>query len=218
MQTGDLSLVHMVRRPDGPGAPPLLILLHGYGSNEEDLFSFAAYLDQRFLVVSVRGPVMLTPGAFAWFEIGFTSTGIVSDPHQVKLSCQALTGFIGEAVAAYGADPAHVYVAGFSQGGAMSALVTLANPQMIAGTVVMSGFVPEEAMAVVSAPEHLAGHPFLVTHGTVDTVVPIAYGHATCDRLARLNVDLTYHEYPMGHTVSMECLGDVIGWLAARPD
>src|SRR4051794_33373186 len=116
-----LSLTHLVSRPQqaGAGAPPLLILLHGVGSNEHDLFGLAPYLDPRFLIVSARAPYVMMPGMYAWFEIGWVGTEIVVDPQQAEASRKLIGEFVQEAAAAYGADPGRVYLLGFSQGAIM---------------------------------------------------------------------------------------------------
>src|SRR5918911_2974181 len=101
-----LSLQHLIQQPRRrvEGAPPLLILLHGYGSNEHDLFGLAPYLDPRFLIVSARAPYTLMPGGYAWFELGWTATGITIDFQQAERSRKLLIGFIAEVLAAYGGD------------------------------------------------------------------------------------------------------------------
>jgi phospholipase/carboxylesterase len=76
-----LSLVHLVQQPRVPseGAPPILFLLHGVGSNERDLFGLAPYLDPRFLIVSVRARLTLGPDAFGWYPVQFGPTGVTAD-------------------------------------------------------------------------------------------------------------------------------------------
>lgn len=218
--TARLSLAHLARQPERPGegAPPLLILLHGYGSNEHDLFGLAPYLDPRFLVVSARAPYTLMPGGYAWFELGWTATGITIDFQQAEASRRRAVAFVGEAAAAYGADPARLYLVGFSQGAMVAAGVALTEPELVAGTVLMSGRVPEQIEPQFASPERLAGKPFLVVHGRADEVLPVENGRASRAILQRLPVDLIYKEYPMGHEVSMQSLTDVTTWLAARLD
>ena len=219
METHPRSLKHLVRYPQaGSGAPPLLLLLHGVGSNEHDLFSMAPYLDARFLIVSARAPITLMPGSYAWFEIAFTPNGILIDPQQAEASRQRLLQFIPEVVAAYHADPARVYLLGFSQGAIMSASVVLTRPDLIAGAVLMSGRLPREVLAHKASDDHLAGMPILVVHGVADDVLPIQFGRELRDFFTSLPVELTYHEYPMGHQVSAESLADVAAWLSARLD
>jgi phospholipase/carboxylesterase len=216
-----LALSHLVRRPVGvvrepPAVPPLLILLHGIGSNEDDLFGLAPYLDERFLIVSARAPNPYGWGGYAWFEIGWLPDRIVIDHEQAAASYALLIRFIGEAPAAYGADPARVYLLGFSQGAMMAGWVALSRPDLVAGTVLMSGRIPEEVRHQIAAPEQLKGKPFLVVHGAQDQVLPIPNGRASRDLLQRLPIDLTYREYPMGHEVSAQSLADVAAWLSAR--
>lgn len=211
------ALVHLVRRPaQAAGAPPLLILLHGIGSNEQDLFGLAPYLDPRLLVVSTRAPLSYGWGGYAWFEIEWLPDGFKIDFAQAQASRDLVVRFIAEAVAAYGADPAQVYLLGFSQGAMMSSWVALSAPELVAGTMLLSGRVPGEICDQIAPPERLAGKPFLVQHGTLDPVLPIENGRASRDILQQLPVSLEYHEYPMGHEVSAPSLADAVAWLRAR--
>lgn len=214
-----LSLVHRVRQPVvDVGTPPLLLLLHGVGSNEHDLFGLAPFLDERFLIISARAPNTLEPGSYAWFEVNFTPQGSLIDPQQAEASRQALIAFLNEAVTAYGADPKQVYLMGFSQGAIMSASVALTRPELVAGVVLMSGRILSEIHPLMAAPERLEGLPFLVVHGTADTVLPIDHGRASRQLLSSLPVELTYYEYPMGHEISHESLAGVTAWLSAQLD
>jgi phospholipase/carboxylesterase len=215
-----LSLTHLIQQPRqlSEAPPPLLLLLHGLGSNEHDLIGLAPYLDPRFQIVSARAPYTLTPGSYAWFELGWTATGITIDPRQAEQSRVLLTSFMAEALAAYGGDPARLYLLGFSQGAIMSASVALIEPEVIAGTVLMSGRVLDEIGPLIAPAERLAGKPFLVVHGAADTVLPIQNGRASRAILAALPVALTYQEYAMAHEVSAQSLADVAAWLTARLD
>jgi len=214
-----LSLVHLVREPIVEVRnPPLLLLLHGVGSNEYDLFGLAPYLDERFLIISVRAPNTIGPRSYAWFDVDFTPQGPVIDPAQAEASREAVIAFLGEAVTAYSADSKQVYLVGFSQGAIMSASVALTRPDLVAGAVLMSGRILPEIQPLIAASEALEGLPFLVVHGTADTVLPINNGRASNQLLSSLPVELTYHEYTMGHEVSQESLDDVASWLSAHLD
>jgi phospholipase/carboxylesterase len=214
-----LSLVHLVSQPKVEAStPPLLLLLHGVGSNEHDLFGLVPYLDKRFLIISVRAPNTLGPGSYAWFEVDFTPQGPVINPAQAEASRLALITFLDEAVNAYDADPKKVYLMGFSQGAIMSASIALTHPQLVAGAVLMSGRILPEIQPLIASNEELSGLPFLVVHGTADMVLPISYGRASRQLLSSLPVELTYHEYRIGHEVSQESLADVTAWLSAQLD
>ena len=214
-----LPLVHLIRQPIiEAAAPPLLLLLHGIGSNEYDLDGLAPFLDKRFLIISVRATNTLGPGSYAWFEVDFTSQGPVINPQQEEASRKALISFLKEAIMAYGADPKQVYLMGFSQGAIMSASIALTRPELVTGAVLMSGRILPEIRPLIAPGKELSGFPFLVVHGTADMVLPITYGRASRELLSSLPVDLTYHEYEMGHEVSQESLSDVTSWLTEQLD
>ena len=215
-----LSLTHLVRKPSDGGrtTPPLLLLLHGVGSNEEDLFGLAPYLDPRFLIVSARAPFALDYGGYGWFRIEFTPHGMVADVEQAKKSLSMLPSFIDELVETYGADGRRVYLAGFSQGAMMSLALLLTRPEKIAGLAAMSGRFPRQVLELEPDREALAGKPVLITHGLYDPVIPVDDGRAARDYLSGLPVELTYREYPMQHEVSMESLRDVARWLTNTLD
>jgi phospholipase/carboxylesterase len=219
-KTASLSLTHILQQPRRPSgdSPPLLLVLHGYGSNEQDLIGLAPYLDPRFQIISARAPHMLMPDGYAWFELSWTATDITINFQQAEQSRVLLMSFIAEALAAYGGDPARVYLLGFSQGAIMSAGVALSEPEVVAATVLMSGRVPAEIRPLIAPPERLAGKPFLVVHGTADTVLPIHNGRASRALLSELPIELTYKEYPMGHEVSAQSLADVTAWLTTHLD
>jgi phospholipase/carboxylesterase len=218
--TKNLSLTHLVRKPRQAVStpPPLLLLLHGIGSNEQDLFGLASYLDERFLIVSARAPFVLGPGSYGWFQIEFTPQGMVADIEQAKRSLGLLPGFIDELVETYGADAGCVYVAGFSQGAMMSLALALTRPEKVAGVVAMSGRLPSQVLEHAAERQALDHLRFLVVHGIYDPVLPLAEGRAIRQALEALPVELTYREYPMGHEVNVESLRDVSAWLSKSLD
>ena len=215
-----LSLTHLVREPEvAPPAgdkPPLMLLLHGVGSHEHDLFDLAPHLDPRFLVLSLRAPITLRPGAFAWYPVDFTPQGIVSDETQAEASRQKILAFIDEAVEAYGADPARVFLGGFSQGAIMSLFAALTAPERVAGVVPMSGRLLPDAWHNRAPDDALRGLPVFAVHGTYDNVLPVALGREIRDKLLTLPLDFAYREYPMAHEISQASLSDIADWLTAR--
>jgi phospholipase/carboxylesterase len=214
------SLTHLVREPGrrDQSPPPLLLLLHGIGSNEQDLFGLAPYLDERFLIVSVRAPVVMGAGAYGWFNIEFTPQGMIADIEQAKRSLELLPGFLDEIVKTYGADDKCVYVAGFSQGAMMSLALALTRPEKVAAVVVMSGRFPSLVFEHDLDQNALEGMPVLVTHGLYDPVLLVEEGRSIQKNLQALPLELTYREYPMGHEVTLESLRDVSAWLSRTLD
>ena len=220
MPAPTFSLEHTHRRPDerSGGKPPALIALHGIGSNDKDLIALQPYLDPRLFVIAARAPHEYGfPGGYSWFDLGIDPrTGSVNvDLKQVEESRDLIIEFIDEVVAAYGLDSGRVYLMGFSQGTMMSYAVLAKAPGKIAGIIAMSGrFVPQMFEGLDTAT--LKDFPILVTHGTLDDVLPIANGRASKEALEKLPVALTYKEYPMAHEVSQAYIGDVAAWIKER--
>lgn len=211
------SLEHTLRRPDerSEGKPPVLIALHGIGSNDKDLIGLQPFLDPRLYVIAARAlHEYAFPGGYSWFDLGIDQrTGEVSvDIQQIEESRDKIIAFIDEVIAAYDVDPKRVYLMGFSQGSMMSYTVLAKAPEKIAGIIAMSGrFVPELFEELDTS--RIKDFPILVTHGTLDDVLPIENGRAARDALEKLPVNLTYKEFPMAHEVSQASIGDVSAWL-----
>jgi phospholipase/carboxylesterase len=223
MNKGRLSLTHLIREPTGADSPPpLLLLLHGVGSNERDLMGLAPWLDGRLFVVSARAPIALGYEAYGWFRFSFTPDGpegpVVLDPREAENSYRLILSFIDELVEVYGVDTDRVYLMSFSQGTIMGLSVALTRPDKVAGVVAMSGRFPDAIRPQIAPPEQLRGLPILLQHGTEDPVLPIQYGRAARETLDDLPIRLDYHEYRMGHHVTQESLADASAWLTARLD
>jgi phospholipase/carboxylesterase len=188
------------------------------GSNEASMASLAPAFDPRFLVLSVRSPLVLGPTSFAWFHVSFTAQGPVIVREEAEAGWRTIARFVDEAVAAYGADPARVFLAGFSQGAIMSLATLLTSPEKVAGVAAMSGRLLPEVLPHLAPAEALAGKPVLVVHGTADEKLGIHFARSARERLEGLPVALTYRELEMGHAVTPESLGETARWLAARLD
>ncbi len=206
----DASLYHRVLRPreESSGQPPALLMLHGRGSNEMDLLDLAGALDGRFLTLSPRAPLALGFG-YHWYE--FSRVG-VPDPQTFEHGLGTLRRFVDEVVEGYDIDPAQLYVLGFSQGAVMTGALALTNPPLIAGAVMLSGYLPLHSGLSIDEPA-LAGRPYFVAHGTHDAVIPVTFGREARAYLERVAVDLTYHEYPMAHQVEYAELQAIGAWL-----
>lgn len=215
-----LSLVHSVREPlEASREPaPVLILLHGVGSNEQDLMGLAPALDPRFLIISVRAPITLQHGSYAWYHVQFVPNGHVIDAAEAEASRARLLCFVDEVIESYNVNPDRVFLMGFSQGCIMSLAAALTAPGRFAGVVGISGRLLPDILTKAAPANELRGLPLLVVHGTFDSVLAIEYGRAIRDALQKLPVALTYREYLMDHGISEESFADVSRWLANRLD
>ena len=117
-----MSLHHLVREPKIKlEKNPAIILLHGYGSNEEDLFSFATELPDEYYVISARAPYDMIYGSYAWYAINFDADeNKFSDLDQARSSRDLIVDFIDECISKYPIDSDNVILIGFSQGAILS--------------------------------------------------------------------------------------------------
>ena len=193
---------------------PLLLLLHGYGSNEEDLLGLAPHLDTRLFCVSARAPYEIDFGGFAWFTIEMGSEGVRFDFAQAMESLVQVYALVDALAEEHRSTS--VYIAGFSQGASMALSAALKKPQAFAGAIALSGFCGPEMMPEDPASVH--GFPVFMSHGRQDRVIPIAQARASKDLLDPLALYLLYTEYDMPHTIDQACLADFATWLEARLD
>jgi phospholipase/carboxylesterase len=210
------SLHYVFRQPkqiEDRRKPPLLLFLHGIGADENDLFGLAPFFDGRFFVASARAPIALSYGGYAWFELFFTLSGIKINLEQAQNSRRILLKFIDELVTKHDLDAEKVFLCGFSQGAIIGYSIALSEPEKLAGMVAMSGRLVPEIMPETADFGRLEGFPLLVVHGTLDPVLPVENGRAAQEFLAKLPVQLDYHEYRMAHQISEESLMTVVEWV-----
>jgi phospholipase/carboxylesterase len=193
---------------------PLLLLLHGYGSNEEDLFSFATELPNDSYVISVRAPYDLQPYGHAWYAIHFDADeNKFSDNVQAKQSVELIAGFIDEIVKQYPIDAKNVTLIGFSQGAILSYATALTYPEKVAKVVALSGYFNQEIMPEVIDTNAISHLKFFVSHGSVDQVIPVDWARKAKPALENLGLEVEYHEYPVGHGVAPQNFFDFKNWL-----
>jgi phospholipase/carboxylesterase len=166
----------------------------------------------------VRSPLVLGPNAFGWFHVTFTPQGPVIDAEEAEAGWALIARFVDEAVAAYGADPARVYVGGFSQGAIMSLAALLTAPRKIAGAVAMSGRLLPEVLPHAAPADELRGKRVLIVHGEADEKLGVHLARWAREQLERLPLALTYRELPMAHAMTDESLAVVTDWLSASLD
>ena len=210
-----MTLHHIVREPKIKlEKNPLLLLLHGYGSNEDDLFSFASELPAEYYVISVRAPYDLMYGSYAWYAINFDADeNKFSDLNQARSSRDLIANTIDELIAAYPIDAQNVTLIGFSQGTILSYAVALSFPQKVKRVVAISGYLNTEMAVENYAQNDFKNLSIFASHGTVDQVIPVDWARKAKPALEALNIETTYKEYPIGHGVSPQNFHDFKSWL-----
>lgn len=212
----NLSLHHIVRESSLKDNAPLLILLHGYGSDENDLFSFAAELPEELCVISARAPYPMEPYGNAWYAINFDAEkGKWSDNEQAILSRDLIAKFIDEATEAYSVDKNNVSLLGFSQGTILSYAVALTYPEKIKNVIALSGYVNEDLLTLKDK-EAYSNLDIYSSHGSVDQVIPVDWARQNPLFLKSLNIKHTYNEFPVGHGVAPQNFYELKAWLESR--
>lgn len=211
----NLSLKYIVREPNVVSEnTPVLILLHGYGSNEEDLFSFSAELPDELLIISVRAPQTLSFGSYSWFTIHFNDTqGKFSDIPEAIEARELVATFIKEIQEKYSIAPENTYLLGFSQGTILSYSVALNYPEIIQKVVALSGYVNPELLPKDVNLKDYSALDFFISHGNLDQVIPVEWANKAPEFLKQLQIKHSYQEYPVGHGVAPKNFFDFKQWI-----
>ncbi|MEP3382988.1 MAG: alpha/beta fold hydrolase, partial [Flavobacteriaceae bacterium] len=188
-----------------------------YGSNEEDLFSFAAELPEELTVLSVKAPYDLEPFGHAWYAINFDADqGKWSDDEQAKISRDKIVAFIDEACQSYNLDEKNITLLGFSQGTILSYAVALSFPEKVKNVIALSGYINEGILVEGYKDKDHSGLQIYTSHGQVDQVIPLEWAQKTPDFLRNMEVQHVYEEFPIGHGVSQQNFYSFRDWLVNR--
>jgi phospholipase/carboxylesterase len=213
-QSADFPLAFRVLQPQPLQPTSCVVLLHGVGGSEVNLGELAAGIDPDTLVVLARGPLQIGFGQFAWFRVAFTPTGPSIVESEAEQARQLLIQFVEQLQAAYGIEPQRTVVAGFSQGGIMSASVALSAPERVAGFGVLSGRILPELAPHMAAPERLGQLAAFIGHGEYDSKLPVAWAHRSDELLNSLGVRHSVHLYPIDHAINASMQSEFLHWLA----
>ncbi|MEO5576247.1 MAG: phospholipase [Gaiellaceae bacterium] len=188
-----MTLDFLERPAEGEPAGTL-VLLHGRGADEHDLYPLLDAIDptRRLRGLTPRGPLSLPPGGRHWYRLGGIPT---PDPETFWLSFEALSSLLDGLVAP-------VVLGGFSQGAAMSYALGLGRgaDRRPAALLPLSGFMPEVEGLELDLTE-LDGYPVAIAHGSVDPIISVDWSRAARDALTAAGAAVTYHEAALPHTI-----------------
>ncbi|MCC7245740.1 MAG: dienelactone hydrolase family protein [Saprospiraceae bacterium] len=206
------ALKYLVRAPKiKSSSPPVLILLHGVGSNEADLFSLADQLPDKYLVISARAPIELGNNRFAWYQVDLSTGKPVYNPEQAEKSRNTIIQFIGQIREKYKSK--EVYLCGFSQGAIMSYSVALTRPDLVNGIAAISGRVLDDIKPKTATTQAFKNLNILILHGKNDNVLPVQYATTAEAYIKTLGITPQLHQYEAGHEINRAMLADLINWL-----
>lgn len=194
--------------------PPLLILLHGYGSNELDLFSFAEELPDELLIISARAPYEMGMGGYAWYAINFdNNNGKFSDLNQARESLKKIALFIDEIKTKYNTNK--TFLLGFSQGAILSYALSFYYPNKVQYIIALSGYLNEKLLPENLSEENI-NTDYYISHGSVDQVIPISWARKAPLFIENLKLKNIYSEYPVGHGVAPQNFYNFKNWIEER--
>ena len=195
--------------------PPLLILLHGYGSNELDLFSFADELPETLVIVSLRAPYEMGYGGYAWYDINLDSkNNKFSDLNQARKSLQKITTTIDHIKTKYSTNPNKTFLLGFSQGAILSYALSFHFPNKIQHVIALSGYLNSELIPKEN-PKKIHTD-YYISHGSVDQVIPVDWARKASPFLDSKELKNEYSEYPVGHGVAPQNFFSFKKWIENR--
>jgi phospholipase/carboxylesterase len=208
----DMSLQQLIR-PAARDPEGALVLFHGRGVDEHDLFPLLDLLDpeRRLLGATARGPLTLPPGGAHWYvvrRVGYP------DPETFRSTYPRVASWLDDLLAEHGVPHERTVLGGFSQGAVMSYALGLgAGRPRPAGIMALSGFIPEVEGFQLDLGK-VTALPVAIGHGTHDPVISVEFGREARDRLMRAGAKVAYRESPVPHTIDPGFLRELPGWLA----
>ena len=190
----------------------MLVLFHGRGADERDLYPLLDLLDpdRRLLGVTPRGPLHLPPGGAHWYEVRAIG---YPDPATFTETYAQASSWLDELADEAGVPPERTILGGFSQGAVMTYALGLgAERPRPAGLIALSGFVPTVPGFELDLASQLP--PIAIGHGTLDPVISVEWGRRARQLLEEAAAEPVYRESPhMGHAIDPGFLGELPGWL-----
>ncbi len=191
---------------------PSIILLHGYGSDENDLFSFAEYLPNKYTIISLRAPFETPMGGYCWFSINFNNSNEKwSDHKQAYQSILNLESQIDFFIQKYNLESDQIDLLGFSQGAVLSWALLLDFSIKINRAVCLSGYVDKSLLK-----EDIYSYRDIIaysSHGTNDPVIPYDWAKTNIESLKENNPNVVFNSFQDAHNVSQENFQSILNWL-----
>jgi phospholipase/carboxylesterase len=206
------GLIHRVRRPEVSGPHPTAVMLHGRAGNEDVMWIFAKTIPADWLIVAPRAIESDPEGGYSW---RLRQPDEWPTLVQFDEAVTAVTRFIHALPDLYGADPAHIYLMGFSQGAATAYAVAMRHPGLVQGIAGLVGFIPTRCdSALEESP--LVDLPIFMAVGKRDPLIPPERAAGCAQTLVMAGSNLEYHEYDTGHKLNATGMADLTAWWSER--
>ena len=192
----------------------VIIMFHGYGSNKDDLFSFAKFMNPNFLIISVQAPIQMDYNSYCWWSLNYNNDmQLQMDVKQAENSLNELNRFISEDLSTkYNFGLNQVYLLGFSQGCMISYALSINFPENYKKAVGLSGKIPYEIINFDEKFDY-SNHNFFCSHGVNDQVIPIEVGRESNRWFSEKNINHKYLEFESAHGINSENFEQMNLWL-----
>ena len=193
----------------------VIIMFHGYGSNKDDLFSFAKFMNPNFLIISVQAPIKMDYNSYCWWSLNYDNDmQLEMDVKEAENSLNELNRFIGEDLSVkYNFGLNQVYLLGFSQGCMISYALSINFPENYKKAVGLSGKIPYEIINFDEKFDY-SNHNFFCSHGVNDQVIPIEVSRESNKWFSEKNINHKYLEFESAHGINSENFEQMNLWLS----
>ncbi len=199
-----------------------IIWLHGLGADGEDFVPLAEEMELpknvRYIFPHApRRPVTINGGFVmrAWYDIASDAIDSMQDEAGIRSTQKDIETLIEQEIER-GISPDHIFLAGFSQGGAIALHTAMRLDTPIAGVLALSTYLPLAEKTAAEATAASRQTPIFMAHGNYDPIVPHALGLASKNHLESLGYAVEWHEYPMQHSVTEQEVRDIERWLSEK--
>lgn len=209
------DLVYLLITPDDYDEAkryPLIILLHGFGANMQDLAAITPLINRNdyiYVCPNASIEVDIGPGLPGYSMVGYSWVPPREEAtdEDIRASRQTLEHFFSEMIEQHNISEEEVILLGFSQGGSMTYRCSLSRPDLFAGAIILSSSFPEDATVHLSSD---VKPPIFIGHGLQDNIERARNAHEV---LLQNGYNVQYEEYPIGHEITQQVIDDVVGWI-----
>ena len=208
--TATPTLQYKIQKPKkSQKSYPAIFLLHGYGSNAEDLFSFAPFLPQNHVIISIQAPLALPQMGYAWYTIHFDAPQDQwTDLPQAKKALNLIFENCNTLIAKHQLDAKNISLIGFSQGAILSWAMAFNFPNTFKRIAALSGYINQDLIE-----KNEVTFSAFTSHGNADPVIPYQWAKNSITPLTEKYSTICFHSFDAGHTVSQENFIALLEWL-----
>tara|TARA_B110000495_G_scaffold107410_1_gene92779 strand:- start:99 stop:764 length:666 start_codon:yes stop_codon:yes gene_type:complete len=210
----ELPLKNLVRAPKPTSEKsPAIFFLHGFGSNMEDLYSLSSSFPKEWACISLQASIPIELNGWAWADLNFENLSKLPDPDQMRKHQRMVTASIKKSVEELNLDRKRINLLGFSQGASLAIYSGLMNVDLFSTITALCGFMPLEEIGNEIEDKDLSSINLFMGNGIQDPVVAIERAEKTFKNLTDLGITPQFKKYNAEHTISYECLQDVLSFL-----